>query len=169
MAPVPGLRPHASLSGHPITPQRARPASLGQAWPMWLEPQTQAPVVQTDCLEGLPGEPGPILVLFQPLGLPRPLPGAGGGGMFLPSCVEPSRPGLGLQTLAATVNGQDPEARTPQTDEQSSLEGRGQTTLRVGLEVRRAETQGGQALKEELKFNRRKGEGLSGSGLSKEG
>ena len=35
--------------------------------------------------------------------------------------------------------------------------------------MRRAETRGGQALKEELKFNRRKGEGLPGSGLSKEG
>lgn len=89
--------------------------------------------------------------------------------MFLPSCVEPSRPGLGFQTLAAIVNGQVPEARTPQTDGQSSLEGRGQTTLQAGLGLRRAETRGGQALKEELKFNRRKGEGLPGSGLSKEG
>lgn len=100
MAPVPGLGPHASLSGHPITPQRARPASLGQAWPVWLEPQTWAPVVQTDCLAALPGEPGPVLVLFQPSG-PAPATARGGRwGMFLPFCVEPSRLGLGLQTPA---------------------------------------------------------------------
>lgn len=89
--------------------------------------------------------------------------------MFLPSCVEPSRLGLGLQTPADYS--QWTRSRSQNTPNRwAEFPGRQRTdNLVVGLGVRRAETWGGQSLKEELKFNRRKGEGLPGSSLSKEG
>lgn len=97
MAPVLGLGPTPPPEWPPhITPQRVDQ-------PAWVKPGPVAGAPdsgssgQTDCLEALPGEPEPVLVLFHPLGLPWPWRGMGGGGMFLPSCVEPSRPGLGFQ------------------------------------------------------------------------
>lgn len=54
----------------------------------------------SDCLAVLPSEPGPFLVLFQPSGPALATARGGRWGMFLPSCVEPSTLGLGLQTPA---------------------------------------------------------------------
>lgn len=171
--------PFAGQAWHPWA---RSPSSWAQAprlpewWPHHFpKSQTSHPGPSLACVAGAPGphSSGVQMVCLGPChvtlgqfwsslslpGLPHPPP----GGRFPPSSVEPPQPALGLQTWAPAVNGQDPEARTPQTDGQE-LPGGQRTENLVGGDWGVTEVQGGRrALKEEPEFYRKSGEGLPGT------